>query len=409
TFLLSSSLLLVGCASSVISIQVPETAQPINVSTYGFPEFAVSKITSSLAPGSVIGGHFDGLAKVKQLNYYAQGAVSEQWESQYKSITNDELSNAGYNVPSSLFESEQSGDARFLIAGTIVNSVLQSFGPLAGNYTEDLVEIRWEIFDRQDRKTIYQTISRGYARIDGVSIEASSVAFRNCVRNLLSDPSLVAALKNAVSAGSFGTGPETEVNFFEGNDSIKSSANKVAEAAKAVFAIKTEDGHGSGFIINPDGYAITNYHVIQGQNFFDAIFTDGKTIKVNVVRIDRAKDLALLKLTGKGYPYLALADSQALTLGQDVYAIGTPVSLGLSETVSKGVVSGIRKLENVTVIQTDASVNPGNSGGPLITPDGRVIGIVSLKLVEEGVEGLGFAISIQEAIKAFKLAPLSKK
>ncbi|MDP2886947.1 MAG: S1C family serine protease [Ignavibacteria bacterium] len=406
-----SSFLLIGCGASVMSIQVPQTKRPIDVSSYQLPKVGVAKVSSSLIPGSVIGGHFDGLARVKQQHYYAQGFVGAEWESQYKKIIAEELSNAGYStsIPSSLFDSDESFNARFLIGGTITKSVLQSFGSFAGNYTEDLVEIDWEVFDKESRKTVYKSKTSGYMKIDGVSIEVTPFAFRTCIRNFLADANLVATLKSTTSAPTVAVTTAAEVSFYESNERLDKSTNKIEAAARAVFAIRTEEGHGSGFIINPKGYALTNYHVVEGRNFFDAIFIDGKTIRVNVVKTDPSKDLALLKLTGEDYPFLALAEVQKLVLGQEVYAIGTPLTLGLSHTVSKGVVSGIRKLEKFTLVQTDASVNPGNSGGPLITADGKVAGIVSLKLAQSGIEGLGFAISPEEAVKTFQLVRMEKE
>ncbi len=406
---LAFALSLVGC-STAMTIRVPEMRRPIDVSAYQLPSVGVAKVASALTPGSVIGGHYDGLAKVKQQNYYAQGSVGAEWESKYKKIIGEELAAAGYTtlVPSGLFDADESFNARILIGGTISSSILQSFAPLAGNYTEDLIAIDWEVFDKETRTTIFKAKASGYSRIEGVSIEASSIAFRNCVRNLLAEPGFVSTLRS-LSRGSTPAPTAVEVNVFDINDRLDKSNNKIEAATKAVFAIRTEDGHGSAFIINPKGYALTNYHVVQGRTSFDAIFIDGKTIKVNVVRTDPSKDLALLKLTGEDYPYLALVDTKALTLGQEVFAIGTPLSVGLSHSVSKGVVSGIRVLDKFTLVQTDASVNPGNSGGPLITADGKVAGIVSLKLAQLGIEGLGFAIAMDEAVKAFQLVRVTGK
>ena len=151
------------------------------------------------------------------------------------------------------------------------------------------------------------------------------------------------------------------------------------------------------------GYALTNYHVVAGRSRFDAIFKDGKVIRVNVIDTKPELDLALLKLTGTNYPYLVFCEKEMIELGEEVYAIGTPLVLGLSHSISKGVVSGIRDIDKYTLIQTDAAINPGNSGGPLIDEDGKVLGIVSLKIVGQGVEGLGFAISVDEAINGFNM------
>lgn len=393
-----------GCGAGQIAIKQPVQKNPIQVSNENLPRISVAKINSSLIPGQVIGGHFDGLAKVKQQNYYAQGVVSSEWEEKYKEMIFSELSNAGYSTPSysKIFGEKDNYNIRFLLGGSITNSTLQSFGSLAGNYTEDFVEVEWELYDKELNKTIYKTKTQGYIKLDGVTIEASSFAFRNCVRNLLADPSFVDALQKQKS-NSEQLNLEVKVAYYNYNNSYDDTKNNLDKFLDAIFAVKTEDGHGSGFIINPEGYAITNNHVIENRNFFDAIFADGKTIRVNVIATNPDKDLALLKLTGSNYSYLPIANKDEIKVGEDVFAVGTPIALGLSQSVSKGIISGVRETEKIHLIQTDASVNPGNSGGPLILKNGKVVGVVSMKLSAIGIEGLGFAISADEIISTFNL------
>jgi len=398
-----SLIILWGCGAGQIAFKQPEQKNPIQVANANLPRLSVAKINSSLIPGQVIGGHFDGLAKIKQQNYYAEGMVSSEWEEKYKEIIFSELSNAGYNVPSysKIFGEKDNYNIRFLLGGSITNSVLQSFGSLAGNYTEDFVEVEWELYDKELTKTIYKSKTQGYSKLDGVSIEAASISFRNCLRNLLADSKFIESLKKQEST-STQIDLSTNVYYFNTNDDFDETNIDLDKYKAAIFAVKTEDGHGSGFIINPDGYAITNNHVIENRNFFDAIFEDGKIIRVNVIDTYPDKDLALIKLTGKNYPFLPLADKNEIKVGEDVFAIGTPIALGLSQSVSKGIVSGIRNIKNIQLIQTDASVNPGNSGGPLILKNGKVVGVVSMKLSAIGIEGLGFAISSDEIILSLK-------
>jgi len=397
-------ILLCGCGASVISVLPPQQNTPIDVSNENSPKVGVAKIASSIIPGTVIGGHFDGLAKVKWQNYYAQGVVGSEWEEKYKEIIYSELSNCGYDVPhySKIFGEKDNYNIRFLIGGTITNSVLQSYAPLAGNYTEDLIQIEWELYDKELNKTIYKAKTKGYSKLKGVTMEATSLGFRNCVRNLLADPNFVNTLikqKSSLKTVS----NDLLINYYAVNNDFENSQVDLNKYLDAIFAIKAEDGHGSGFIINPDGYAITNNHVIEGRNFLDAIFSDGKTIRVNVVATFPEKDLALIKLTGSNYSYLPFSEEHEIKVGEDVYAIGTPIALGLSQTVSKGIISGIRNTEKYKLIQTDASVNPGNSGGPLILKNGKVVGVMSMKFAAAGLEGLGFAISINDVINTFNL------
>lgn len=154
-------------------------------------------------------------------------------------------------------------------------------------------------------------------------------------------------------------------------------------------------GSGSGFIVTPDGYAITNSHVIDDRPELVAETADGDRLRAELVGDDPATDLAIVRLAASGLPYSQLGDSDALRVGQLVIAMGSP--LGLQSTVSTGVVSALgrsmrgrdgRLIENV--IQHAAPINPGNSGGPLVDSRGLVVGINTAIIAM--AQGLGFAI-----------------
>lgn len=393
-----------GCGVGLKTIVPPPHRNPIQVDNEELPKIFVGKIKSSLLPGQIIGGHFDGFAKIRQYNYYAHGTIEYWAEEKYKEIIYSELSNAGYNIPdySTLFGESEKYNVRFIVGGTLTNFIRQSFGPNAGNFTEDFLEIEWELFDRILNKTIFRFKTHGFGKVDGVTIESSLIAFRNSFRNLLSEMSFVEILRKN-KPQPIKTRDHTEVYYYDklsGRDTNYFNLNKYLEA---VFAIKTESGHGSGFIINPEGFALTCYHLIENRSSLDAIFSDGKTIKVDVVSFYPEIDLALLKLTGSNYPFLALASKDEIKMSEDVYSVGTPLDLNLSQTVAKGIISGMRVINNINFIQTDASINPGNSGGPLILMNGKVVGVIALKLSGFEIEGLGFAISIDEVINKLNL------
>ncbi len=164
----------------------------------------------------------------------------------------------------------------------------------------------------------------------------------------------------------------------------------IEDAVKGVVSILTDKGQGSGAVYSDDGYIITNYHVIQNANDITVLFSDG--LKVNAVFLgaDTINDVALLKVGLTGLYELEF-DESSVKIGEKVIAIGNP--LGLSFSVTEGIVSAkgrIIKEGAAALIQIDAPVNPGNSGGPLLNTKGEVVGIVNAKL--QGYEGLGFAI-----------------
>lgn len=172
-----------------------------------------------------------------------------------------------------------------------------------------------------------------------------------------------------------------------------------------------ESGSGSGVIFqknNDTAYIVTNNHVVEGASKLEVSLFDGEKATAEVVGTDALTDLAVLKIDAKYVTATAdFGDSSTLRPGDQVYAIGNPLGLDLSRTVTQGIVSAINRNIAITtsagnwdtnVIQTDAAINPGNSGGALINPQGQVIGINSLKISENGVEGLGFAIPSNDLI-----------
>lgn len=170
------------------------------------------------------------------------------------------------------------------------------------------------------------------------------------------------------------------------------------------FIPKEVEGIGSGFIINEEGYILTNYHVVEGAQEVTVTLSSKEEVKAKIINYDQAQDIAMLKITDETVKVPAvveLGDSDALRPGEQVIAIGTPLSKDFSQTLTGGLVSGInRNVETsngvtLNLIQTDTAINPGNSGGPLVNTKGEVIGINTLKMSGEA-EGIGFAIPINE-------------
>ncbi|MGE6631073.1 S1C family serine protease [Bacillus sp. NPDC077027] len=170
-----------------------------------------------------------------------------------------------------------------------------------------------------------------------------------------------------------------------------------------------ESGTGSGVIFKKSGnkaYIITNNHVIEGANKLTVSLHDGSTIEGTIVGSDPLTDLAVVEISSAKVTKVAsLGDSSSLRAGETVIAIGNPLGEDLSRTVTQGIVSGVDRTVSMTtsagessinVIQTDAAINPGNSGGPLLTTDGKVVGITSMKISETGVEGIGFALPMND-------------
>lgn len=177
-------------------------------------------------------------------------------------------------------------------------------------------------------------------------------------------------------------------------------------------------GEGSGVIYTTDGYIITNYHVIEmmvtssGEKNPNSAMTvylcqdTEQAYEATVVGYDISSDLAVIKIEKDDLSAIELGNSDALRVGDIAIALGNPGGLEFMGSVSQGIISGLNRVitveetyENITLIQTDAAINPGNSGGALVDSNGQLIGINSVKIVENGYEGMGFAIPVKDVIE----------
>ncbi len=189
---------------------------------------------------------------------------------------------------------------------------------------------------------------------------------------------------------------------------IRNVRDLVNLIGEAVVQVRTPSGLGSGFIINEDGFLMTNFHVIEGETQISLEVyhqKDGelerKTYKqVRIIAINKFEDLALLKIEDKDAPkfkYVSMGSADALSVGEQVFAIGSP--LGLERTVTEGILSTkTRQMQGELYLQTTTQINPGNSGGPLFNMSGEVIGVTNMKITFG--EGLGFAIPV-ESVRFF--------
>ncbi len=171
-------------------------------------------------------------------------------------------------------------------------------------------------------------------------------------------------------------------------------------------ATDSSSGYGTGFFVRADGYIATNYHVVAGAKTVKVTLYSGEELDASVKWYSASDDLALLKIKGSGYPVLAVGNSDTLKVGETAIAIGNPAGNLCPWTTTQGVISatareisveGILAIVDMYLIQTDAQVNPGNSGGPLCNDRGEVIGIITRKMTD--YEGLGLAIPINGAME----------
>ena len=186
----------------------------------------------------------------------------------------------------------------------------------------------------------------------------------------------------------------------EGGSTYATPSSPYDRLLDGVVVITTPGAIGSGFFVSSDGYIVTNRHVVGSRGLVSVKVRSGLTLTGTVVAESQEKDLALLKVSGEGHRWLELSTGADAGVGREVLAIGTPQ--GLSWSVSKGIVSALRDLRGLRLIQTDAAINAGNSGGPLIElVSNKVIGVNTLTFRKDLAEGLNFAVSAEDVRMVF--------
>ncbi|MCY8386402.1 serine protease HtrA [Bacillus inaquosorum] len=280
---------------------------------------------------------------------------------------------------------------RPLLGGVIGGSLalgIYTFTPLGDHDSQDTV--KQSSSQQQTQSVTAKSTSSESSKSSSSS--SSSSAFNSEDSSKISD--MVEDLSPAI-VGITNLQAQSNSSLF-GSDSSGSSSDSSED---------TESGSGSGVIFkkeNGKAYIITNNHVVEGASSLKVSLYDGTAVTAKLVGSDSLTDLAVLQISDDHVTKVAsFGDSSDLRTGETVIAIGDPLGKDLSRTVTQGIVSGVDRTvsmstsagqTSINVIQTDAAINPGNSGGPLLNIDGKIVGINSMKISEDDVEGIGFAI-----------------
>lgn len=305
---------------------------------------------------------------------------------EFDDVFRDEMAQAGFAIagnPSNLFEDESDSRAEYLIGGAISQMRMDVCYPTSGLVgalgsmkSKATIDVEWQVYSEIERKVVGTVKTSGSAETaDGRrrgEFGAVLDAFAVAVRKLADNQRLRAAL----------TGPRTDLNVARTAPqnltpmSIRTSAVAPASVADAVGSavLIFAGGHGSGFLISPDGYVLTNYHVAGGGQYVKVRWADGTETLGEVIRGDKARDVALIKTDSKGRKPLRLRQ-EPVKIGEDIYAIGAPVDKNLQNTLTKGIVSAMRVMDGLNYFQGDVGVTFGNSGGPIIDSKGQVVGM----------------------------------
>jgi len=265
--------------------------------------------------------------------------------------------------------------------------------------------LNWQVLDVHSGQVIYEATVRGavydiQSQTSGTTVGKQMLTL--ALDSLLRRPRFTKLLEPH-AAESDATFPVA--GFRRCTSGALDMPRQAPKATEATVVIESKGGTGSGFFLNDEGLILTAAHVVSDTPEPRARLQDGQTFPLDVIRSSRSADFALVRVRGGlKSRCLELSPSEA-TLGADVYAIGAPSGGQLAFSLTRGIVSGLRQWQHGALLQTDAAISPGNSGGPLLGSDGRVKAIVSRKVVGAAIEGLAFGVPVATGLLALGLEP----
>jgi S1-C subfamily serine protease len=330
----------------------------------------------------------------------------------------EEISAAGYPVigqGNELFDDPHGPKAEYVIAGVIRDiraNVCYAKPRRKLGTAEASLSVEWQIYSHRSKAVELKATTDGSNRLtraqEEAGPEAVTRAFVAATRNLLADARFHDLLSGAGTDRGGKATPEPIPVAYEAPPR-RTDGNVeavVADSRMGVVTVFAGDAIGSGFVISPDGYLLTGQHVVGASRHVRVKFVTGREVNGEVIRADRRRDVALVKLESDVYKCLPLGESSRVRPGADVFAIGTPLAETFGQTVTKGVVSGYGEEDGLRILRSDVSVHRGNSGGPLLDRSGVVVGlsVSGFMLMPEGVGvGLNAFVPIEEALDALAI------
>ncbi len=327
----------------------------------------------------------------------------------------DELEKARYplvKTSESMFEEAKDKDkskSTDLQVGAFIREVATNFCAKSGGMTLGgaYVKIFWQVFAPDQQKVLFETVTEGSYQIENAEKLTPdrffNQAFAMATRNLLADNRFVVAVNTPVMAGGTavaggGTSLYKEaIKVKAGAPSTEPLAKNITTLRSAVVTITADGGSGSGFFVSQEGHVLTNRHVVGAARFVKVTLPTGRELVGEVLRSDTPRDVALIKTEPIAVQPMALRTGEP-NVGEEVYALGSPLGDKFNTTLTRGILSGYRNLEDNRYLQSDVAILPGNSGGPLLDSQGSVVGVAVMGLGAKGVAGMNFFIPIGDAL-----------
>jgi len=326
-----------------------------------------------------------------------------------------ELERAGYKPVTpgeeNLFDPQASSSdyqAAAVISDVRVDACMSRGGLFADRGSvrgDSSMKIDWQIYSPIKKQIVARVSTSGTAHLDN-SIQGGYQrllveAFASNVRELAQNASFREALNapKALTAGFVVPGQQSKISL---SGSLKAPARRIEDAVGSVVMLANGIGTGSGVLISDDGYVLTNAHVVGDEKTLRVRWSDKIETLGEVIRVAKDRDVALVKTNPRERTPLAIKRG-AVSPGQRVYAIGTPLDKAFQSSVSSGVVSGSRIIDGLRYIQSDTSVTHGSSGGALLDENGSVIGLTDLGIEKDGPTGINLFIPIGDAMDFLSL------
>ena len=351
------------------------------------------KVVFRIAAGTVFGGHYRrvGSGKGKMIRELVWERAHVE-TNEYNIAVNDLLTEVGYEAvdpTEALFADDHAISTRFRLAGVVTDLSLDTsyhYRDAEQNFQFAKLTLDVRLWDAASKSTVYSKSFKAKGFDEGRSPSALPAAILDGVEQALADPEFVSRVTTSDTITS--TGAPISVPRCEASKVIV--PRDVDVVAESVVRIRQGQAHGSGVMVSSSGFVVTAAHLVGPDSEPLVTLASGLELEASVERLDKMADLALLRVPGSGHACSLLAPGESPSVGTAVFAFGSPLGEELSNSVTQGIVSGHRQIEGQRLIQTDAALSPGNSGGPLIDTDGHVVGIVTMKAYGVGIEGIGF-------------------
>jgi S1-C subfamily serine protease len=285
-----------------------------------------------------------------------------------------------------------------LHVGLLIKEVAANFCQKASDASGGVyMKIFWQVYSPEAQKVLFETTTEGSHQPETAekSMEVFyDKAFAMAARNLLADR----AFYDTITGNRIAAPKAPETLKLRGAKSFSEPlAKNITALRSAVVTVIGDVGSGSGFFISGDGYLFTNQHVVGNAKFVKVKLPTGRELVGEVMRSDRLRDVALVKTESSGAQPMALRGSEP-NIGEEVYALGSPLGDRFNTSLTRGILSGYRTLDEKRYLQSDVAILPGNSGGPLMDAKGSVIGITVSGLGARGLAGMNFFIPINDAL-----------